>query len=48
MKIAPTFLAIVLAVLAMPPLLTLPAVAEEDYAAWPLLRPSFPSTGGMG
>lgn len=48
MKIAPTFLAIVLAVLAMPPLLTLPAVAEEDYAAWPLLRPSFPSTGGNG
>ena len=25
-----------------------PASAEEDYASWPLLTPTFPSTGGGG
>lgn len=48
MKFTPKILAVALALLAIPALLAMPAVAEEDYAAWPLLRPSFPSTGGNG
>lgn len=27
---------------------TLPALAAEDYAAWPVLTSTFPSTGGGG
>ena len=29
-------------------LFALPALAEEDYGAWPLHRPQFGSTGGGG